>query len=334
MIKQIPILSGVIGLVGATSFSVLTPVSAALTPPSSYDIAFAYSGTSLANWYLQADTSAIYGDYIQFNRTADGAYYNYTATFDNNTLSTIPEGLSITNTFNRSNTSWSSAFGGYYPTDTKIGSDATVGSIASKYILQFNNQTSNNYFLSLDVSSSLSGTTHYHTLSYDDVSYPTFSNIIRSAPASLINFYIPSFTNTIINMSSTSNAIYLDAWYLDDLGVSVSYQQGETDGYYEGQEDGFDLGYGEGYEEGNADGYNEGQEDGFDSGYDEGYSDGSDFGYSEAILNNGILSIITNVFSGMAGIFGISILGGITLGTLTLLPLLGMVLFFFKKFIQ
>jgi hypothetical protein len=213
-----------------------TNANALLTAPTNVDYAFR-NNASFGSWGLYANPTT-YGTPdapAYFTRTVDGSYYNYSNTFQ---LDTSPgNSLIVTNTFNRSNTGWVSTSSGYIPYLTnQIGSNGTVGTIASKYNLQFNNQTPNNYFLSLDVSSSLSGTTHYHTLSYNGIFYPTFSNIIRSAPASLINFYIPSFTNTIIDMASTSNAIYFDAWYLENLGTSSSYQEGYDNGYDDGLE--------------------------------------------------------------------------------------------------
>jgi hypothetical protein len=328
MIKQISILSGVIGLVGATSFSALTPVSAALPAPSEWTYAYRYNA-SFSTFIVQSLSNYSTPTYT---RTTDGSYSNYTTTINFSTFGELYPGLEITQTFNRSNTSWTGSTT-YVPVSTTIGSNSSVGSISNKIYLQFNNTTNKDYLLYFDYSSNFGNS--FFNITYNSLKQITYgSDNLFASNNTLKQFIIPS--NYIISISSnlTSEARYFDAWYLLDLGTSAAYQEGydtgNEDGYYEGQEDGFDLGYGEGYEEGNADGYNEG----YDTGYDEGYSDGSDFGYTEAILNNGIVDIISNVFDGMAGIFGISILGGITLGTLTLLPLLGMVLFFFKKFIQ
>jgi len=44
---------------------------------------------------------------------------------------------------------------------------------------------------------------------------------------------IPSFTTIRLTTQTTSGEVYLDAWYLKDMGISDSYQQGldaETDG--------------------------------------------------------------------------------------------------------
>jgi hypothetical protein len=302
MKKQISILSGVIGLVGATTFSALTPVSAALTAPTTFDYSYTYQNDFfVAN--QDDDLLPIY------TRTTDASYYNYT--YSGNIDGNWP--FDITMTFNRSNTNWISGSGGFAPFDTKIGSDGTVGSI-NKLSLSFNNQTNKNYSLFLDLSSTSA------FINFMEYSINGFeigrsdTNGFTMTFETLGRFYIPSYSTVNVYTSTNSTQLFLDAWYLQDLGISPSYQEG------------YDTGYDEGIDQGFADGF-------FD-GYNEGYSDGSDFGYTEAILNNGIVDIISNVFDGMAGIFGISILGGITLGTLTLLPLLGMVLFFFKKFIQ
>jgi hypothetical protein len=289
-----------------------TNANAALTPPSSYDIAFAYSGTSLANWYLQADSSSIYGDYIQFNRTADGAYYNYTATFDNNTLSTIPEGLSITNTFNRSNTSWAAAFGGYYPTDTKIGSNATVGTISDKFYFNFDNQTNKDYNLFFDISSSPDGSQILLT-------YNSLSSRYYYRTSLLNNIFIPAYSVVQISSFSSGSFRYFDAWYLQDLGTSVAYQEGETDGYNEGY----------------FDGYDDGNFDGFENGYDAGFNDGYDVGYeANTAGNEGLFDMMASLFGGVGAVFNIYVLPSITLGMLVFVPIIFALLMFIIKILR
>jgi hypothetical protein len=299
-----------------------TNANAALTSPSSYDIAFAYSGSSLANWYLQAYSSGIYDQDIQFNRTADGSYYNYTATFDNNTLSTIPEGLTITNTFNRSNTSWTSAFGGYYPSSSTIGSNTAVGTISNKLFFNFDNQTNKNYLFYFDFSSTSSNEINLNVI-YDTNQQKLYFNDNYVNKSTLKQIYLPSYTTLEISTPSTSGLRYFDAWYLKDLGLSASYTEGNEDGYYEGQEDGFDLGYGEGYEEGNADGYNEG--------YEIGYGDGFE---ANVAGNEGLFDMMASLFGGVGAVFNIYVLPSITLGMLVFVPIIFALLMFIIKILR
>jgi hypothetical protein len=221
--KKLPILLGVITLSYISTLGQFKPVQteAALTAPTNtIENEWAITGTTSNSWQI-------------YTRTADGIYYNYTTT------RTLTTGLDVTMTFNRSNTDWFSSFGGYEPGESKIGSDTTVGSPSTKRVLTFNNQTNKNYSLFIDASSNTLLSSNYQNLYIiNSVSYPSYSNHVRALSSSLIIFYIPSYTTVTIQRLSTSSEEYLDAWYLQDLGLSASYDAGfdagEIDGYING----------------------------------------------------------------------------------------------------
>jgi hypothetical protein len=134
-------------------------------------------------------------------------------------------------TFNRSNSLWYSFGGGYLPDEDKIGSDNSVGTINQKVYLSINNQTNKDYYLYFDLSSSSSSNFEYYINGLPTVTYTRFTTLFRT-------FYIPAYSNTEHFSNSTSVSLYLDAWYLKDLGVSDSYDAGydvgEADGYADG----------------------------------------------------------------------------------------------------
>ena len=222
--KRILALIGVAFIAALTSAPTLKDANAALTAPASWT--FKYTNQDFPGYKIRNSTGVI--STPAYTRTADGIYYNYTNT------STITTGLNVTQTFNRSNTSWYTSGSTYIPSDTKIGSDNTVGSITNKVYLQFDNQTNKNYSLFLDTSST---TIEHWTFEYDDISnYGRFGGI-QIAVSELNRFYIPSYTKTELFRSTTSSITYFDAWYLQDLGVSAAYDAGVDAGYIQGQDD-------------------------------------------------------------------------------------------------
>jgi len=236
-------ITGVMGVPLLIPSAPVLPVDASLTAPASYDYGYIWNSSGSHQYYVSAN-GASPTSIALFTRTADGVYYNYSHTFSNsgshsNTANyDLPEGLDITMTFNRSNTSWtdsSPTYTGYYPTENKIGADNTVGTV-TKIDLTFDNQTSKDYKLMLDYSSS--GATVFLTYSFNGENYGTS---ISYAHTSLINFIIPAYS--VFNIfRTTSSTFYFDAWYLKDLGVSESYTQGNDAGY----DTGYDFGYDDG----------------------------------------------------------------------------------------
>jgi hypothetical protein len=208
-----------------TTMGRLKPVAASLTPPVSYDYSYTWNATA-SEQYLNVngvDSIPLY------TRTADGVYYDYVSTFN------VIDGLDVTMDFQRSNSTWQVSGTSYKPDEAKIGSDNTVGDVGKKFDIKFDNQTNKDYLLYLDLSTT--NMTIYADMFLNSQRYITTSSnrIVFEAPASqLYRIYLSSFSN--LNIYSTawfSQARYFDAWYLQDLGISESYQQGldaETDG--------------------------------------------------------------------------------------------------------
>jgi hypothetical protein len=200
------------------------PVQAALTAPASWT--YKYTNQDFPGYKIRSTTAVI--STPAYTRTADGAYYNYTNT------STITTGLTVKQTFNRSNTSWYDNTGTYIPSDTKIGSTNAVGTVAQKTYLEFNNLTNNDFILYIDYSSNpnLSG----YTMEFNGVttinSYSNQSNFIM--------FNLSSQTNFKWYTPTTSLAYYVDAWYLQDLGLSDAYDAGYDIGFDDGYIDGLE----------------------------------------------------------------------------------------------
>jgi hypothetical protein len=217
-----------VGLITAlTTSSTLKDLNAALTAPASWT--FKYTNQDFPGYKLRSTTGVI--STPAYTRTADGAYYNYTNT------STITTDLQITQTFNRSNSTWYDNAGTWIPNDTKIGSDTSVGTISNKLYLKIDNLTTKDYKFYLDVSSTSSTTNNInYDIKYDTNSYGTTTlDFLRASEMN--TFYLPAFTELYIEALSTSTMVYLDAWYLQDLGVSASYVAGVDAGYIQGQDD-------------------------------------------------------------------------------------------------
>jgi len=198
-----------------TTLGKVKPALASLTPPATYDYSYTWNAAA-SEQYLNVngvDTIPL------FTRTADGAYWNYTNT------TTVIHGLTVTHTLNRSNTIWQVSGTSWKPDENRIGSDNTVGSVIKVNFI-FDNQTNKDYKLNLDFSSSLSD--YVFTVKYDNVSYGLFnSNNYFWQPRNYLGtIYIPAFTKLDVISENGSFALYFDAWYLKDLGVSDAWQQG------------------------------------------------------------------------------------------------------------
>jgi hypothetical protein len=229
-------LFGVFTLVGLTHSLTLKDLNAALTAPASYNLNYQYDALYEETFVL--GTSSL-GTYVPiYTRTSDGAYYNYSLTIDNSDTSILPLGLELTMTFNRSNTNWFSITGGYIPADTKIGSNSSVGTIYSKVEYTFNNQTNKDYILYMDMASS-SGN-RLMRIYYDGILLTNANdNTHPYYDGGLQKEFIPSYTEFKYLSYSSGLDVYFDAWYLQDLGVSDSYDAGYDVGYEQGDIDGY-----------------------------------------------------------------------------------------------
>jgi hypothetical protein len=288
-LHQVGILLSVFGIVGITTPSNFNNVQATIPSPTIDINSISFrNNDNFGQWgyYLGTDVWANGPDInALFEREADGSYWNYFSYFDFGGMEVIME-------FNRSNSGWISSSFNFVPYLTnKIGSDGTVGS-TSKLNLQFDNQTSNDHILYLDISS---------TGNYQDRIFELFYNNFRISDGyfnyvllhtadntTLMKFYLPSFSTLLLKSPDfETSTLYLNAWYLQDIGTSQAFI--------------------------------------------EGY----DVGESAVLTSGGMFGVMSTVLTGANAIFSIPVFGPtITLGTLALFPLIGVVVFFFKKVIQ
>jgi hypothetical protein len=283
-LHQVGILLSVFGIVGVTTPSNFNNVQAVLPSPTIDINSISFrNDANFGQWgyYLGTDVWANGPDInALFEREADGIYWNYFTTFDFG-------GMEVTMQFDRSNSGWISSGFNFVPYLTNaIGSNNTVGD-TRKYDFIFNNQTNKDYALFIDYSSSLVGTNLRQEYIIDNQSYYLYVDHIRSSDDFLSKFYIPAFTQVNIRSLLSTASIYVDAWYLDELGTSQAFL--------------------------------------------EGY----DVGESAVLTSGGMFGVMSTVLTGANAIFSIPVFGPtITLGTLALFPLIGVVVFFFKKVIQ
>jgi hypothetical protein len=201
-----------------TTMGRLKPVAASLTPPTTYDYSYTWNAGA-SEQYLNVngvDSIPLY------TRTADGVYYNYTSTFN------VVDGLSVTQTFNRSNSTWQVSGTFYKPDENKIGSNGSVGTISNKIRIIINNQTNKDYRFYFDRSSSANEKYFYSLLGGG-----LYGGVYFASSQNLNELLIPSFYLITLELQSSGLQEYFDAWYLRDLGISDAYQAGldaETDG--------------------------------------------------------------------------------------------------------
>jgi hypothetical protein len=243
------------------------PVQAALTAPTDWD--FKYTNEDFPGYKIRSTTDVI--TIPNYTRTTSGSYYDYTNT------STIITGLEITQTFNRSTTSWylnGITDDDFIPSSSSIGSDSTVGTL-EKNILTIVNDTPYDYRFYLDISSSPSDRSY--TMYYNLEPFGHYYDNHTIISWDFNTFYVPAFNTTILTSENSSRALYFDAWYLQNLGYNSAY----------------DAAYNEGYDDGSTDGYN--------NGYEVGYDAGEDIGYSAGLANNP--NILINAAESLIGIF-------------------------------
>jgi hypothetical protein len=238
-INKLFAIMGVGALAYLSTFNQLISTEAALTAPTSYDVNYQYNSSTTR---FTLGTTSLGTTLPTYTRTADSTYYNYTTTFNRTDFTQVPEGMEITMTFNRSNTSWASVANlgvVWYPNDTKVGSDNSVGSIANKFYFEFDNQTNKDYRLFIDISSTASFGNYQLKYNGNLFINNTSDNFYTGTNATaLMVFYLPAFTTLEFYRVTTTASTYLDAWYLKDLGVSAAYDEGFDDGEVVGYEDG------------------------------------------------------------------------------------------------
>jgi hypothetical protein len=202
----------------------------------------------------------------------------------------------ISMTFRLSDTpTWESSGGGYRPGALFDSSiGSTSGTTAIKVEFGFNNTTGKTYVLQIDMETAL-GISGVYT--------GTISNSFiytRSTGTGFYTHVLPPYTNLNWAVQGSSSSRLFNAWYLTEVDAD----------YVGPSQESFD--------------------NGFNAGYEDGYTDGVNVGMSDIKM----ATLMGTVMNGVGGIFNIRILGNITLGTLALFPLLGIMVLFFKKVIQ
>ena len=191
---------------------------------------------------------------------------------------------------------WSSSGGGYRPGAL---SDSSIGSTSItssvKIEFDFNNTTGFTYLLRVDMETALSVNIVYSN------SFDSSYSYTRTSGTGFYSFVLPAYTYINFATVSTSSTRLFNAWYLTEMDSN----------FVGPNEESFD--------------------DGYNLGYDQGWVAGNDAGLSGDIK---MAELMGTVMDGVGGIFSIAILGNITLGTLALFPLLGVMVLFFKKVIQ
>lgn len=223
-LSNLYLVGGLVALIGISSFNrPFNNAHAALTAPTTWT--FKYTNQDSPGFKLRNSTTVI--STPNYLRTADSTYFNYTSTF------TITTGLIATQTFNRSNSTWYDAgSGNYIPSAAAIGSNNTVGSVANKVYLKFDNQTNKEYDLYLDYSSTSSD--RAFDIKYNNNQY--YSYVVPTRLSLSRTLFIPSYTFVEIFAETGSIDYYFDSWYLKDLGLSAAYEAGVDDGIIQGEQ--------------------------------------------------------------------------------------------------
>ena len=229
----------------------------------------------------------------------DNAIYTRTGTpgaYNYAVSSTVELPFNVVMTFRLSDTpTWSASGGGYRPGALF---DSTIGSTSAtnavKVEFDFKNTTGKTYVLEIDMETAITAEGIYTGTISSTFQY------VRSSGTGFYTHVLTPYTNLNWKTTTTTSSRQFNAWYLS-----------EVDADYVGPSD-------------------ESYDNGYNTGYEDGYIQGVDVGMSDIRM----ATLMGTVMSGVGAIFDIAILGNITLGTLALFPLLGVMVMFFKKVIQ
>lgn len=253
------------------------------------------------DYAYKQDVSNYWRVHNQVNNNYDNAIYTRsgaTAPYDYTVTTSVELPFQVKMTFRKSNEpSWTSSGGGYRPGesfDDSIGS--TDATAVVKVEFEFNNNTGFTYLLQIDMETAGSVYLEYtQSFTSNTITYT------RTAGTGYYYAIVPAYTYLKWYTPSSTSTRLFNAWYLTLVDSDFVPPTNES--------------------------YN----DGYNAGYDNGWADGNDAGLSGDIKMAELMGVLMN---GVGGIFNIAILGNITLGTIALFPLLGIMIFFFKKVIQ
>jgi hypothetical protein len=229
----------------------------------------------------------------------DNAIFTRTGTvgaYNYNVSTSVELPFNVEMIFRLSDTpTWTSSGGGYRPGALF---DSTIGSTSAtnaiKVEFNFNNTTGKTYVLQIDMETAITAEGTYTGTISSNFQYT------RPSGTGFYTHILTPYTNLNWETVTTTSARQFNAWYLS-----------EVDADYVGPSD-------------------ESFNDGYNLGYEDGYAEGVDVGMSDIRM----ATLMGTIMNGVGGIFNIAILGNITLGTLALFPLLGIMVLFFKKVIQ
>jgi hypothetical protein len=238
--NKIYTLLSVFTLVGLTHSLTLKDANALLTAPTTFHYSYRQSNVDTVsgnNWAIKNNGGTAFSTIPAYTQTYDGQYYDYVQT----SPTTIITGLSVSHTFNNSSTSWTNIVSNVFRPNNSanfIGSDSSSGTTSNKLYIQFNNQTNKDYYLYIDLSSTGSSDRGYF-ITYDSLylSNNTLDRFYFISQTTFLKLYLPSYVNITFSTQNVASSYYLDAWYLQDLGVSDAYQAGVDAGYIQGQDD-------------------------------------------------------------------------------------------------
>lgn len=295
------------GLVAGTAAPLLNANAAIGTDVTNWTWKWDYDSTS-GRMEFTDSTLLTNGIRLPFSELL-GAYENNTpAGYDYGGAETLPFGFYVYGEL-QSSTNWVLESGSYYLVTGQqwFGSTSTTAN-EFKLVYEFNNPTDSYFQIALDLSDVSTSSTFnyvYYTastpsgiISYGNVLTGTNlhdSRFTRST-TQFHGFWLPPYSKLIYRHVSSSSNFRTGGFQATKVGQSIGYDNG------------------------------------YDVGYDAGYLDGFNSGGSTALES--FVLIFSSVMTGIGGIFNIAILGNITLGMLALFPLLGIMIFFFKKVIQ
>jgi len=253
------------------------------------------------DYAYKQDISNYWRIHNQTNNQYDNPVYTRSGAsspYDYTVTTSVELPFSVSMTFRKSDVGgWTASGGGYRPGelfDSEIGSTNVANVVKVEF--EFNNNTGDSYYLRVDMDTAVTMELDYtEALDYD---------AWYTRPTGNTSFYhivIPAYTYVGVQTQSSTATRKFNAWYLNKIDADFVPPTNES--------------------------FNEG----YDLGYENGWADGNDAGLSGDIK---MAELMGTVMNGVGGIFSIAILGNITLGTLALFPLLGVMVFFFKKVIQ
>lgn len=157
------------------------------------------------------------------------------------------------------------------------------------------------------------------------VNFSNFSGMEDTAGMNCIIYLYSDLDSTYYNITNLPNAnidnFNVQLWSstgVYDMVVACGY----TSEYYQnGYNSEYENGYSYGYELGYRDGYSVNSEESYQDGYDTGLRDGYDQGVNSDNDYTGVFGLLGQAFGSASDLMGVSIVGGLTIGTFTMIPI-------------